>query len=183
MHAEPPAVLPNTSEVTTEATPQTQPIERRRPGRVAYANPHLIALLRRHPPADPVEKSDAKADANAQRPAYDLSRAAFADRPEQEGERGRLAAPRGIGIGVLLAVPLWASIVALGWCGMVADRQLTQDSPSPGEQQGEVANQSQEDRHSPSRPKGVGSTPKGGAAPEAVASEPIGRSEHGPCWR
>lgn len=51
MHPEPPATVPNTSSVATEASPPTHPIERHRPGRVAYTNPHLIARLRHHVPA------------------------------------------------------------------------------------------------------------------------------------
>lgn len=124
MHAEPPATLPNTSAVTTDATSQTQPIERRRPGRVAYANPHLIALLRRHAPADPVETPDASADARARRPAYDFPKPAFVElpaakptpgAPDDEDKPDQFAATRGISIGLLIAVPLWAGIVAFGW--------------------------------------------------------------------
>jgi hypothetical protein len=122
MHPEPPAMLPNTSEVTAESTSQTQPIERRRPGRVAYTNPHLIALLRRHSPAGPVERSDATADANARRPAYDFPKPAFVQLPAAKGmpeapgdEPDQFAATRGISIGLLIAVPLWAGIVAFGW--------------------------------------------------------------------
>lgn len=155
MQTEPPATLPNTAAVATEATPETYPIERRRPGRAAFTNPHLIALLRRRVPANPIEARNADAGASARRPAYDIPKPALADPPEQESERGQLAAPRGIGIGLLIAVPLWASIVALGWCGMVADRVLTQNSPLRAEQRGEVADESQDDRYRPSQPKGA----------------------------
>lgn len=125
MHAEPPATWPNTSAVATEAILQTHPIDRRRPGRAAYINAHLIALLRRHAPADPVETPDANAAANARRLVCGFPKPAFVDlptaKPTSEAPQGQgeepdqLAAARGIGIGVLIAIPLWAGIVALGW--------------------------------------------------------------------
>jgi hypothetical protein len=61
--------------------------ERRRPGRVEYTNPALVALLRA-PSAEPDTTE-------------------IADDP--------LAPARGIGVGVLLAIPAWAGIAVLVW--------------------------------------------------------------------
>jgi hypothetical protein len=96
MHPEPPATLPNTSAIATEATPQTHPIERRRPGRVAYTNPHLIALLRRRVPANPMETPDSDVDANARRLVYDFPKPAFAELPAATASSPELAEVRAI---------------------------------------------------------------------------------------
>lgn len=78
-----------------DAGPDAAPlVERRRPGRVAYANSHLIDLMRR--PATDAEPQP-------------LSLA------EQVEDPDNLVAARGIALGILMAVPLWLVIVLLGW--------------------------------------------------------------------
>ena len=70
------------------ATVTTLPFgERRRPGRIEYTNPALIALLRA--PSAPPETEE------------------LADNP--------LATARGIGVGLLLAIPAWAGLGILVW--------------------------------------------------------------------
>jgi hypothetical protein len=69
--------------------------ERRRPGRVEYANPHLVRLLR-HAAATPIT-----ADADA---AHRSRRAA-----------DNLAAARGIGVSALLGAMAWAGFLTGVW--------------------------------------------------------------------
>jgi hypothetical protein len=72
----------------TPATVTALPFrERRRPGRVEYTNPALVALLR-----GPSARPDT---------------IEIADNP--------LSTARGIGVGVLLAIPAWAGIAVLVW--------------------------------------------------------------------
>lgn len=84
-----------------QTAPTETLVERRRPGRVEYVNPHVIALLRAPTALDPgasVEISGA---------AEDLVTA------DDDGDN--LAPAKGILAGLLLALPLWALIGAGAW--------------------------------------------------------------------
>ncbi len=72
--------------------------ERRRPGRVEYASPHLIGLLRAPlaPPATPT-----------------LDDAETIDRPPREADS--LAAARGIGASAVLGAAAWAGLLIALW--------------------------------------------------------------------
>lgn len=70
------------------AEARQQSTDRRRPGRAEYANPDLIALLRTAPFAENAAATDA-AVTDSENP---------------------LATAKGIGVGILLAIPLWALI-------------------------------------------------------------------------
>jgi hypothetical protein len=83
-------------------TTLTQPlVERRRPGRVEYTNPHVVALLREPTALD----LDAPPDISG--PFQDLSTA--------DDASDDLAPAKGILAGLLLALPLWALIGAGAW--------------------------------------------------------------------
>ena len=90
-------------DLTTQDRPVDSPKyqERRRPGRVVYDNPALLALLRGTAPPIEIEKA--------------------AGRGEEESE-GLPA--RGIAIGVLLSVPLWGIVGGVGWLVFKALRSL-----------------------------------------------------------
>lgn len=75
--------------------------DRRRPGRVDFDNPHLIGLLRR---PDPVEGSGSLPE------ALDDDRT----RRATDGDGDSLGAARGLMIGVLISIALWASAI-LTW--------------------------------------------------------------------
>lgn len=106
---EEPAVLLSKAEPSRDKAPAVLfPRERRRPGRSDHRNPHLIALLRQPaagsgPPASCVIPDVILTDGLAGRPAL-----------HENGADHRSAAP-GIGLGLLVAAPVWAAIVALGW--------------------------------------------------------------------
>jgi hypothetical protein len=68
--------------------------DRRRPGRIDTANPHLIALMRGRFRGDLPEPDDAGPD-------------------DAAALRDDLSAARGIGLAVLIGVLLWAVIAAL----------------------------------------------------------------------
>jgi len=75
-------------------------VERRRPGRVEFINPHVIALLRNPTTGDP--------DTSAE----------FSESVEDLGtseDNDNLAPAKGILTGVLLALPFWALIGAGAW--------------------------------------------------------------------
>lgn len=87
-------------------------VDRRRPGRVQYTNPTLIALLRRPKSSDVPASVLADADADAD----DIARV---DVPgpewEQEDDSDDFAPSRGIMLGLLISAPFWAAIAALCW--------------------------------------------------------------------
>ena len=88
-----------TTQARSVGSPQYQ--ERRRPGRVVYDNPALLALLRGTAPPIESEKT--------------------AGRGEEESDS---FAARGIVIGVLVAIPLWGIIGVVGWLVFKALRSL-----------------------------------------------------------
>jgi len=79
-------------------------LDRRRPGRPSDASSHLVPLLRFRPGQDDMEARDYDALAA---PDHGIDRA-------EDDLRGA----RGIAFGLLLAVPLWAALVGLGWFGL-----------------------------------------------------------------
>ena len=90
-------------DLTTQARPVGSPKyqERRRPGRVVYDNPALLALLRGTAPPIEMEK------------------------PTGGGEEESDGLPaRGIAIGVLLSVPQWGIMGGVGWLVFKALRSL-----------------------------------------------------------
>jgi hypothetical protein len=76
-------------------------IERRRPGRIEYSNPHVIALMRDPTTLDPAAPADVPG------PFHDP------DTPADDGDG--LAPAKGILAGLVLALPLWALIGAGAW--------------------------------------------------------------------
>jgi hypothetical protein len=75
-------------------------VERRRPGRVEFTNPHVIALLREPTAFDPAVSVEISG-------VEDLSTA--------DDDSDNLAPAKGILAGLLLALPLWALIGAGAW--------------------------------------------------------------------
>jgi len=75
-------------------------VERRRPGRVEFINPHVIALLRNPTTGDP------DTSAEFSEPLEDLG---------TSEDNDNLAPAKGILAGVLLALPFWALIGAGAW--------------------------------------------------------------------
>jgi hypothetical protein len=88
---------PMEPDVAPTATADLQ--NRRRPGRRAYRNPHLIALLRRPLSPDPV---DGPVDGEAA-PIFDESVA----QAEASGHRHELTAARGIAIAMAIGAAFW----------------------------------------------------------------------------
>jgi len=84
-----------------QTTPTQTLVERRRPGRVEFTNPHVVAMLRDPTALDPA------AAAEISGPVEDLG-------TTSDGYDS-LASARGIVTGVLLALPLWALIGAGAW--------------------------------------------------------------------
>jgi hypothetical protein len=82
--------------VAAETTP-----DRRRPGRLDYDNPHLIALLRRQPNAD-------------QPPPNTAPETGFSDLREGH-DRNNLSAAAGIAVAVALSSVAWASVALALW--------------------------------------------------------------------
>ncbi len=84
--------------------------DRRRPGRVRYTNPALIAVLRR--PESPNGAGPVLTDADADDIAH-------VDVPgpewEREDDSDDLAPGRGIVLGLLVSALFWAGIAALCW--------------------------------------------------------------------
>jgi hypothetical protein len=72
-------------------------VERRRPGRIEFTNPHVVALLRDAAGIEPAESAELSG------PVEDLD------------DRDNLAPAKGILTGLLLALPLWALIGAGAW--------------------------------------------------------------------
>jgi len=92
---------PGLPDAEGETTPTQTLTERRRPGRIEYANPHVVALLRDPTALDPA------ASAEVSGPFEDLG---------TEGDDGdNLAPAKGILTGLVLALPLWALIGAGAW--------------------------------------------------------------------
>lgn len=77
----------------TDADRDTTLSDRRRPGRIATGNPHLIALMRRSFQADPPGAED--------------------ELRVRAVERDDLAPARGIGLAVGIGILLWAMIAVI----------------------------------------------------------------------
>lgn len=80
--------------------PQTL-VERRRPDRVEYDNPHAIAIMRDPTALDPAASADISVP--------------FENLGAESDDNDNLAPARGILTGLLLALPFWALIGAGAW--------------------------------------------------------------------
>jgi hypothetical protein len=78
-------------EPATDLAIEQPAADRRRPGRIAHSNPHLIAMLRRRTPSD---TKNAPA-------AVDIASDTAVD---------GLAAARGIGLAILIGAAFWAAV-------------------------------------------------------------------------
>lgn len=79
-----------------DAPDSTTISDRRRPGRVAYANPHLIALLRRSPREAPLPHG---------------SEADLTGSEQEEARADDLQSARGLAVSVALGVVFWAAVI------------------------------------------------------------------------
>lgn len=85
-------------------------VDRRRPGRVGYTNPALLALLRRP------KTSDAAAPVLAEVAADDVAHTGVPGPDWEQGNDSDDLAPfRGIMFGLLAVIPFWAGIARLCW--------------------------------------------------------------------
>lgn len=73
--------------------------DRRRAGRLAIDNPHLIAILRGQPALDD------------ERDPIDLLSARF----DEEHASDALSTPQGIGLALLISAGMWAAIALVVW--------------------------------------------------------------------
>ena len=92
---------PGSPDAEGETTPTQTLIERRRPGRVAYTNPHVVALMRAPTALDPATSAEVSAP--------------FEDLGTEHDDSDNLAPAKGILAGLVLALPLWALIGAGAW--------------------------------------------------------------------
>lgn len=91
---------PGSPDVESQTTVEEPLVERRRPGRIEYSNPHVIALMR--------------APTTIDSGAVEIS-TSFDHADTEAEDSDNLAPAKGILTGLLLALPLWALIGAGAW--------------------------------------------------------------------